>query len=168
VHVKGITPFLWFDEQAEEAAKRYVSIFSSLGSDDSKITDVTRYGEAGAQASGRPEGSVMTVAFRLDGQDLVALNGGPEFQFTEAMSLVVNCETQDEVDGFWEQLSEGGEQGPCGWLKDRYGLSWQIVPTALGQMLGDKDPRRAGRVMAAMLQMKKIDIEILQQAYEQE
>jgi predicted 3-demethylubiquinone-9 3-methyltransferase (glyoxalase superfamily) len=166
--MKGITPFLWFDEQAEEAAKHYVSIFSSLGSDDSKITDVTRYGEAGAQASGRPEGSVMTVAFRLDGQDLVALNGGPEFQFTEAMSLVVNCETQGEVDGFWEQLSEGGEQGPCGWLKDRYGLSWQIVPTALGQMLGDKDPKRAERVMAAMLQMKKIDIEILQQAYEQE
>jgi len=165
--MKGITPFLWFDEQAEEAAKHYVSIFSSLGSDDSQITDVTRYGEAGAQASGRPEGSVMTVAFRLNGQDFVALNGGPEFLFTEAISLMVDCETQGEVDQLWERLSEGGEQGPCGWLKDRYGLSWQIVPTALGLMLGDEDPKRAGRVMAAMLQMKKIDIETLQQAYDQ-
>ena len=149
--MKGITPFLWFDEQAEEAAKHYVSIFSSIGSDDSQITDVARYGEAGAQAAGRPVGSVMTVAFRLNGQDFVALNGGPEFQFTEAISLMVNCETQDEVDQLWERLSEGGEQGPCGWLKDRYGLSWQIVPTALGQMLDDKDPERAERVMAAML-----------------
>jgi len=165
--MKGITPFLWFDEQAEEAAKHYVSIFSSLGSDDSQIMEVTRYGEAGAQAAGRPEGSVMTVAFRLGGQDFVALNGGPEFQFTEAISLMVDCETQGEVDQLWERLSEGGEQGPCGWLKDRYGLSWQIVPTALGQMLGDEDPKRAGRVMAAMLQMKKIDIETLQQAYDQ-
>ena len=166
-HMKGITPFLWFDEQAEEAAKHYVSIFSSLGSDDSQITDMTRYGEAGAGAAGRPEGSVMTVAFRLNGQDLVALNGGPEFQFTEAISLMVNCETQDEVDQLWERLSEGGEEGPCGWLKDRYGLSWQIAPTALGQMLQDEDPKRAERVMAAMLQMKKIDIETLRQAYEQ-
>ncbi len=165
--MKGITPFLWFDEQAEEAAKHYVSIFSSLGSDDSQITDMTRYGEAGAGAAGRPEGSVMTVAFRLNGQDLVALNGGPEFQFTEAISLMVNCETQDEVDQLWERLSEGGEEGPCGWLKDRYGLSWQIAPTALGQMLQDEDPKRAERVMAAMLQMKKIDIETLRRAYEQ-
>ena len=165
--MKGITPFLWFDDQAEDAAKHYVSIFSSLGSSDSQITDVSRYGAAGAEAAGRPEGSVMTVAFRLDGQDFVALNGGPEFQFTEAISLMVNCETQEEVDQFWERLSEGGEQGPCGWLKDRYGLSWQIVPTALGQMLQDEDPKRAERVMAAMLQMKKIDIETLRQAYEQ-
>jgi predicted 3-demethylubiquinone-9 3-methyltransferase (glyoxalase superfamily) len=165
--MKGITPFLWFDEQAEEAAKQYVSIFSDVGGNDSQITGVTRYGGAGANAAGRPEGSVMTVGFRLDGQDFVALNGGPEFQFTEAVSLMVNCETQEEVDQLWEQLSEGGEQGPCGWLKDRYGLSWQIVPTALGQMLQDEDPKRAERVMAAMLQMKKIDIETLQQAYEQ-
>ena len=164
--MKGITPFLWFDEQAEEAAKHYVSIFSSLGSDDSQIMEVTRYGEAGAQAAGRPEGSVMTVAFRLGGQDFVALNGGPEFPFTEAISLMVNCETQGEVDLLWERLSEGGEQGPCGWLKDRYGVSWQIVPTALGQMLADEDPKRAGPVMAAMLQMKKIDIETLKKAYE--
>lgn len=165
--MKGINPFLWFDDQAEDAAKRYVSIFSSLGSSDSQVTDVTRYGAAGSEAAGRPEGSVMTVLFRLDGQDFVALNGGPQFQFTEAISLMVNCETQEEVDQFWERLSEGGEQGPCGWLKDRYGLSWQIVPTALGQMLEDEDPKRAERVMAAMLQMKKIDIQTLQQAYEQ-
>lgn len=165
--MKGINPFLWFDDQAEDAAKRYVSIFLSLGSSDSQVTDVTRYGAAGAEAAGRPEGSVMTVAFRLDGQDFVALNGGPQFQFTEAISLMVNCETQEEVDQLWERLSEGGEQGPCGWLKDRYGLSWQIVPTALGQMLQDEDPKRAERVMATMLQMKKIDIHTLQQAYEQ-
>jgi predicted 3-demethylubiquinone-9 3-methyltransferase (glyoxalase superfamily) len=165
--MKGINPFLWFDNQAEDAAKRYTSIFSSLGSSDSQVTDVTRYGAAGAEAAGRPEGSVMTVAFRLDGQDFVALNGGPQFQFTEAISLMVNCETQEEVDQLWERLSEGGEQGPCGWLKDRYGLSWQIVPTALGQMLQDEDSKRAERVMAAMLQMKKIDIQTLQQAYEQ-
>src|SRR2546423_774043 len=149
--MQGITPFLWFEDQAEEAAKHYVSIFSQAGGSDSEITDVTRYGAAGAPASGRPEGSVMTVAFRLGGQEFVALNGGPEFHFTEAVSLMVNCETQGEVDLLWERLSEGGEQGPCGWLKDRYGVSWQIVPTALGQMLGDEDPKRAGRVMAAML-----------------
>jgi predicted 3-demethylubiquinone-9 3-methyltransferase (glyoxalase superfamily) len=119
--LKGITPFLWFDDQAEQAAKLYVSIFSSVGR-DSEITDVARYGGAGAQASGRPEGSVMTVAFRLGGHDFVALNGGPEFHFTEAVSLMVNCENQGEVDHFWERLSAGGEQGPCGWLKDRYGL----------------------------------------------
>lgn len=165
--MKGINPFLWFDDQAEDAAKRYISIFSSLGSRDSQVTDVTRYGAAGAEAAGRPEGSVMTVAFRLDGQDFVALNGGPQFQFTEAISLMVNCETQEEVDQLWERLSEGGEQGPCGWLKDRYGLSWQIAPTALGQMLQDEDSKRAERVMAAMLQMKKIDIQTLQQAYAQ-
>jgi predicted 3-demethylubiquinone-9 3-methyltransferase (glyoxalase superfamily) len=165
--MKGINPFLWFDDQAEDAAKRYVSIFSSLGSSDSQVTDVTRYGAAGAEAAGRPEGSVMTVAFRLDGQDFVALNGGPQFQFTEAISLMVNCETQEELDQLWERLSEGGEQGPCGWLKDRYGLSWQIVPTALGQMLQDEDSKRAERVMAAMLQMKKVDIQTLQQAYAQ-
>ncbi len=164
--MKGITPFLWFDDQAEEAANHYVSIFSSLGRDDSRITDVARYGGAGAEAAGRPEGSVMTVGFRLDGRDFVALNGGPEFRFTEAISLVVNCETQEEVDQLWERLSAGGEQGPCGWLKDRYGLSWQIVPTTLGEMLQDEDRERAERVMAAMLQMKKIDIGALRRAYE--
>jgi predicted 3-demethylubiquinone-9 3-methyltransferase (glyoxalase superfamily) len=165
--MKGINPFLWFDDQAEEAAKQYVSIFSGLGANDSKIADVTRYVGAGAEASGRPEGSVMTVAFRLDGQDFVALNGGPEFRFTEAVSLVVNCENQDEVDRLWDGLSEGGEEGPCGWLKDRYGLSWQIVPTALGQMLQAGGPERAERVMAAVLQMKKLDIATLERAYEQ-
>jgi predicted 3-demethylubiquinone-9 3-methyltransferase (glyoxalase superfamily) len=166
--MKGITPFLWFDTQAEEAVNRYVEVFSSAGATDSQITEMTRYGGAGAEAAGRPEGSVMTVAFRLGGQDFVALNGGPEFRFTEALSLVVNCESQEEVDLFWERLSEGGEQGPCGWLKDRYGVSWQVVPTVLNEMLQDEDPKRTERVMAAMLQMKKIKIELLRQAYEHE
>ena len=160
---QGITPFLWFDDQAEEAAKQYVSIFSGLGR-DAEITEVTRYGPSGAQAGGRPEGSVMTVAFRLNGQDFVALNGGPTFQFSEAISFVVNCETQDEVDQLWAQLSEGGEEGPCGWLKDRYGVWWQIVPTALARLLSDPDPKRAERAMAAMLQMKKLDIQALENA----
>jgi predicted 3-demethylubiquinone-9 3-methyltransferase (glyoxalase superfamily) len=168
-----ITPFLWFDDQAEEAANFYVSIFSARGGSaarggNSRIVDVTRYGEAGAQASGRPEGSVMTVTFQLDGQELTALNGGPEFTFTEAVSFMVNCEDQEEVDELWDRLSQGGEQGPCGWLKDQYGLSWQIVPTALGEMLRDEDPKRAERVMATMLTMKKIDIQALNQAYEEE
>ena len=168
-----LTPFLWFDDQAEEAANFYVSIFSSrggsaAGGSATAIVDVARYGEAGAQASGRPEGSVMTVAFQLDGQEFTALNGGPEFHFTEAISFMVSCENQEEVDELWDSLSEGGEQGPCGWLKDKYGLSWQIVPRALGEMLRDDDPKRAERVMAAMLQMKKIDIEALKQAYEEE
>jgi predicted 3-demethylubiquinone-9 3-methyltransferase (glyoxalase superfamily) len=165
--MKGITPFLWFDEQAEEAANHYVSIFASVGRDDSAIKAVTRYGEESAKASGRANGSVMTVAFRLDGQDFLALNGGAEFRFTEAISFMVNCETQDEIDGLWDGLSAGGEEGPCGWLKDRYGLSWQVVPTALGPMLGDADPKRAERVMAALLQMKKLDLAVLQEAYEQ-
>src|SRR6266508_3296318 len=155
--MQGIKPFLWFDNQAEEAANFYTSLF-----DNSKILDVARYGEAGPGEAG----TVMTVAFQLDGQDFVALNGGPRFTFTEAVSFVVSCETQDEVDQLWERLSEGGEEGPCGWLKDRYGLSWQIAPTALGQMLQDEDPKRAERVMAAMLQMKKIDIEALKLAYD--
>jgi predicted 3-demethylubiquinone-9 3-methyltransferase (glyoxalase superfamily) len=162
--MRGITPFLWFDDQAEEAANRYVSIFSDLGSGDSKVRRVTRYGPAGSKAGGRPEGSVMTVEFRLDGQDVVALNGGPEFRFSEAVSLVVNCETQDEVDGFWERLSDGGEEGPCGWLKDRYGFSWQIVPIRLNELLADEDAAKAERAMAAMLQMKKIDIDELERA----
>jgi predicted 3-demethylubiquinone-9 3-methyltransferase (glyoxalase superfamily) len=156
--MQRITPFLWFDDQAEEAANFYVSIF-----DHSKIVGVTRYGEVGPG----PKGSVMTVTFQLDGQEFVALNGGPHFKFTEAISFVVNCKTQEEVDGLWEKLSEGGEKVECGWLKDKYGVSWQIVPTILGEMLSDPDPVRSQRVMKAMLQMKKIDIDRLKNAYRQ-
>ncbi len=153
-----ITPFLWFDHQAEEAAKFYVSIFKN-----SQIVTTTRYGEAGPG----PKGSVMTVVFQLEGQEFIALNGGPQFKFTEAISFSVNCKTQKEVDEFWEKLSAGGEEGPCGWLKDNYGLSWQINPTILGEMLNDPDPKRSRRVMEAMLKMKKIDIAGLQRAYAQ-
>ena len=152
-----ITPFLWFDNQAEEAANFYVSIFRN-----SKIVTIARYGEAGPG----PKGSVMTVVFQLDGQEFIALNGGPQFKFTEAISFSVDCKTQQEVDEFWEKLSAGGEEGPCGWLKDKYGLSWQINPTILGEMLQDKDPKRARRVMEAMLKMKKIDITALKKAYQ--
>jgi predicted 3-demethylubiquinone-9 3-methyltransferase (glyoxalase superfamily) len=171
--MQKITPFLWFDDQAEEAANFYVSILSgrggsTAGGSNTKILNVARYGEAGAQAAGRPVGSAMTVVFQLEGQEFMALNGGPEFEFTEAISFVVNCETQEEVDELWDKLSEGGEQGQCGWLKDRYGLSWQIVPTALGEMLSDADPKKAERVMTAMLQMKKIDIQGLKEEYENE
>lgn len=160
--MQKITPFLWFDDKAEEAARFYASTFKN-----SKIGTITRYDEAGAKAAGRPKGSVMTVSFQLEGQDFTALNGGPAFKFTEAISLLVNCKTQDEVDNLWDKLSEGGEKGPCGWLKDKYGLSWQIVPTILGEMLSDKDPAKSQRVMKAMLQMSKIDIKALQQAYDQ-
>jgi predicted 3-demethylubiquinone-9 3-methyltransferase (glyoxalase superfamily) len=156
-----ISVCLWFDDQAEEAANFYVSVFKNA-----KIGDIARYSEEGAKAAGRPTGSVMTVAFQLDGQEFVALNGGPVFKFTEAVSLVVNCETQEEVDSFWKKLSAGGQEVQCGWLKDRFGVSWQIVPTLLPEMLRDKDPDKARRVMAAMLQMKKIDIAALKQAYE--
>jgi predicted 3-demethylubiquinone-9 3-methyltransferase (glyoxalase superfamily) len=156
-----ITPFLWFDSQAEDAATFYVSIF-----ENSRIGSVVRYDEEAAKAAGRPKGSVMTVAFELDGQAFTALNGGPLFQFTEAMSLVVNCETQEEVDHFWEKLSAGGQEVQCGWLKDRFGVSWQVVPTVLVEMLQDKDRERSSRVMAAMLKMKKISIEALKNAYE--
>jgi predicted 3-demethylubiquinone-9 3-methyltransferase (glyoxalase superfamily) len=155
-----ITPFLWFDDQAEEAVKFYTSIF-----EDSKIGDVTRYDDEGAKVSGRPKGSVMTVPFELNGQEFVALNGGPLFKFTEAVSFVVNCETQKEVDHFWEKLSAGGEQVQCGWLKDRYGMSWQVVPTILTELLQDKDGEKAKRVMAAMLQMKKLDVDTLKRAH---
>jgi predicted 3-demethylubiquinone-9 3-methyltransferase (glyoxalase superfamily) len=155
--MQKITPFLWFDNQAEEAANLYVSIFNN-----SKIVSITRYGEAGPGA----EGSVMTVVFELDGQEFIALNGGPLFKFTEAISFSVDCKTQKEVDEFWETLSEGGEEGQCGWLKDKYGLSWQINPTILGKMLSDPDPEKSKRVMEAMLKMKKIDIEGLKKAYE--
>ena len=158
--VQKITPFLWFDTQAEEAAKFYVSIFKN-----SKVGSVSRYDEEGAKASGRPKGSVMTVAFELDGQAFTALNGGPVFKFTEAISLVVNCDTQAEVDHFWQKLSAGGEEVQCGWLKDKFGVSWQVVPMILMEMLQDKDPEKSKRVMAAMLKMKKIEIEPLKKAY---
>lgn len=153
--MQKISPFLWFNDQAESAAKFYVSIFKN-----SKITDIVRYGEG----AGRPSGSVMTVTFTLAGHEFTALNGGPLFKFTEAISLVVNCQTQKEVDFFWSRLSRSGEKGQCGWLKDRFGLSWQVVPTALNKMLQDKDPASAQRVMAAMMQMTKLDIAKLQHA----
>jgi len=156
-----ISPFLWFDHQAEDAVNFYVSIFKN-----SKIGSVTRYVEEAAKASGRPKGSVMTVAFELNGQEFVALNGGPIFKFTEAISFVVNCETQAEVDHFWEKLSGGGQEVQCGWLKDRFGVSWQVVPTVLGEMLQDKDREKSRRVMAAILKMKKLNIEALKKAYE--
>ncbi len=161
--MQKITPCLWFDGKAEEAAKFYVSIFKN-----SKVGTMTRYGEAGAEVSGRPKGSVMTATFEIEGQEFVALNGGPQFKFTEAISFVVNCETQKEIDEMWEKLSHGGEQGQCGWLKDKYGLSWQVVPPVLGEMLQDKDAKKSERVMKAMLQMNKLDIKTLKQAYEQQ
>jgi predicted 3-demethylubiquinone-9 3-methyltransferase (glyoxalase superfamily) len=160
--MQKITPCLWFDNQAEEAVNFYISIFKN-----SKIGKVARYGEAGAEVSGRPKGTVMTVTFELDGQKFMALNGGPIFKFTEAISLIVNCKTQKELDELWEKLSEGGEKSVCGWLKDKYGLSWQIVPTALGEMMKDADPAKSERVMKALLQMTKLDIKTLKQAYEQ-
>jgi predicted 3-demethylubiquinone-9 3-methyltransferase (glyoxalase superfamily) len=153
-----ISPFLWFDTQAEEAANFYTSIFKN-----SKIVKITRYGEG---APG-PKGSVMTVAFTLDGQEFTALNGGPLFKFTEAISFIVNCNRQEEVDSYWAKLLEGGEESRCGWLKDKYGLSWQIIPTILGKMLSDPNPQKAKRVMEAMLAMKKIDIAGLKKAYDQ-
>jgi predicted 3-demethylubiquinone-9 3-methyltransferase (glyoxalase superfamily) len=160
--MQKITPFLWFDDKAEEAAKFYVSIIKN-----SKMGSITRYGEAGAEVSGRTKGTAMVVTFQLDGQEFMALNGGPHFKFTEAISFVVNCQTQREIDRLWEKLSEGGEEGQCGWLKDKYGLSWQIVPTILGEMMQDKDTQKSERAMSAMLKMHKIDIKTLKQAYEQ-
>ena len=153
-----ITPFLWFNDQAEEAMNFYTAIFKN-----SKIGSVSRYGEGGP---GLP-GSVMSTTFELDSQEFMALNGGPLFTFTEAISFFVNCETQAEVDELWTKLSEGGQESQCGWLKDKYGLSWQIVPSVLGELLNDPDAEKAGRVMNAMLQMKKIDIAGLRAAYEQ-
>ena len=158
--VQKITPDLWFDNSAEEAAKFYTSIFKN-----SKIIHVARYGEAAAKVSGRPKGTVMTVIFELEGQRFMALNGGPVFKFSPAISFLVNCETQEEVDNLWEKLSEGGEKEQCGWLKDKFGVSWQVVPNILGEMLQDKDAKKSERVMEAMLQMKKIDIEGLKKAY---
>jgi predicted 3-demethylubiquinone-9 3-methyltransferase (glyoxalase superfamily) len=157
--VQKIVPSLWFDTEAEDAANFYVSIF-----ENSRIVEVARYGSAGP----RPEGTVMTVDFELAGQRFNALNGGPDFTFTEATSLIVNCETQDEVDRLWETLSQGGQPGPCGWIKDRFGFSWQIVPIALGEMLSDPDHVKAQRAMAAMLQMSKIDVDALRRAFEGE
>jgi predicted 3-demethylubiquinone-9 3-methyltransferase (glyoxalase superfamily) len=154
---------LWFDNQAEEAVNFYTSILKN-----SKIKSVTRYGEAGAEVSGRPKGTVMTIAFQLEGQEFIALNGGPHFTFSPAISFVVTCKTQEEVDELWEKLLEGGEKRQCGWLKDKYGVSWQIVPTVLGEMLQDKDPKKSEKVMEALLQMGKINIKTLEQAYEQQ
>src|SRR5437660_1324211 len=153
--MQKIVPFLWFNGNAEEAMNFYVSVFKR-----SKVVRVSRYGGPG------PKGSVMGCAFQLEGQDFYALNGGPQFQFTPAISLFVNCETQQEVDELWEKLSAGGSKDQCGWLKDKFGLSWQIVPTVLGKLLGGKDPQKANRVMQAMMQMKKLDIKGLQQAYD--
>ena len=158
--MQTITPCLWFDDNAEEAVKFYVSIFKN-----SRIGRIARYGESGARVSGRPKGSVMTVTFRLDGQEFMALNGGPFFKFTEAVSFIVNCKTQKEVDRLWENLSAGGRKGQCGWLKDKYGLSWQIVPSVLDKMLLDKNAEKSERVMSALLRMTKLDIAGLKQAY---
>ena len=155
--MQQITPFLWFDGQAEEAMNFYVSVFKN-----SKVVSVSRYGEGGPG----PKGMVMSVTFQLDGQEFSALNGGPQFTFSPAISFFVKCETQQEVDELWKKLSEGGEKQRCGWLKDRYGVSWQIVPSVLGKMLGGSDAEKAKRVMTAMLQMDKIDIKRLEQAYD--
>jgi len=155
-----IVPYLWFDSQAEEAARFYVSLFK-----DSAVGSISHYGEAGAKSSGRPAGSVMTVEFRLEDQEFIALNGGPNFTFSPAISLFVKCRTQKEVDRLYDGLVASGEEQPCGWLKDKYGVSWQIVPVVLGKMLRDKDPKRVGRVMQALLEMKKIDIAALKLAY---
>lgn len=154
--MQKITTFLWFNDNAEEAANFYTSIFK-----DSKITSIARYGDAGPG----PKGSVMMVEFELNGQKFLGLNGGPHFTFTEAISLMVNCENQEEVDELWEKLSAGGQKSQCGWLKDKYGLSWQITPIALMQMQKDKDPEKARRVMEAMMRMSKIDIPTLERAY---
>ena len=160
--VQKIMPFLWFDNQAEEAVNFYTTIFKSA-----KVGEITRY-DASAKASGRPAGSVLTVSFQLEGQEFMALNGGPIFNFTEAISFMVNCESQDEIDYYWEKLSEGGDEKAqqCGWLKDKYGVSWQIVPANIGELLSDPDPVKAQRATEVLLQMKKIDIEALKQARE--
>jgi predicted 3-demethylubiquinone-9 3-methyltransferase (glyoxalase superfamily) len=156
--MQKITPFLWFDGKAEEAMNFYVSIFKN-----SRVGSITRYGDAGPG----PKGTVMIATFQLEGQDFVALNGGPQYTFTPAISLFVDCKTQQEVDDLWEKLSAGGETNRCGWLRDKYGLSWQIVPSALRELIADKDPEKSKRVMMAMLQMTKIDIQGLKRAYDQ-
>jgi predicted 3-demethylubiquinone-9 3-methyltransferase (glyoxalase superfamily) len=160
--MQKITPCLWFDSNAEEAVDFYTAVFKN-----SKIGNISRYGEAGFEIHGKPAGTVLTIEFELDRQAFTALNGGPLFKFNEAVSFQVACRSQEEVDYYWERLSEGGEKGQCGWLKDRYGLSWQIVPTVVGEMLQSKDAKKSESVMKALLQMEKLDIEKLKQAYEQ-
>jgi predicted 3-demethylubiquinone-9 3-methyltransferase (glyoxalase superfamily) len=157
---RKITPFLWFDTQAEEAAHFYTTVFKN-----SRIKQISRYGKAGYQKHGKDAGSVMTVSFELEGQSLVALNGGPHIKFNEAISFQITCETQDEIDYFWSKLSDGGEEGPCGWLKDKFGLSWQVVPAILPHLLMDDDKAKSDRAMSALLQMKKLDIAALQRAH---
>jgi predicted 3-demethylubiquinone-9 3-methyltransferase (glyoxalase superfamily) len=159
--MQKITPFLWFDNQAEQAVKFYTTVFKN-----SKVLKICRYNEAGQKASGQPKGSVMTIEFQLNGQKFVALNGGPHFKFTEAISFVVNCQTQAEMDEFWKRLSAGGKTGQCGWLKDKYGVSWQVVPAILGELMEGKDAVKSQRVMQAILKMKKLNIKTLRQAYE--
>jgi predicted 3-demethylubiquinone-9 3-methyltransferase (glyoxalase superfamily) len=157
--MQKITPMLWFDSEAEQAARFYTSIFK-----DSKIKTITHYGDSAAEASGRPKGSVMTVSFEIEGQEFVALNGGPQFKFSEAVSFVVNCKSQKDIDEMWAKLTAGGGQpGPCGWLKDRFGLSWQVVPTVLDDLMKG-DPKKSERVMAALMKMSKIDVETLEEA----
>ena len=159
--MQKITPFLWFDDQAEQAAKFYTSVFKN-----SKVGRILRYDETSAKTAGRPAGSVLTIEFEIGGQKFTALNGGPQFKFNESVSFVVNCETQNEIDYFWEKLTAGGgQESECGWLKDKFGLSWQITPTVLIDMLNDKDPKKAGQVMKAMMQMQKIEINKLKAAY---
>ena len=159
--MQKITPFLWFDNQAEEAAKFYTSVF-----ENSKVGKILRYDKAAAKAAGQPAGSVLTIEFEIEGQKFTALNGGPAFKFNESISFVVNCDTQKEVDYFWEKLTaDGGQESQCSWLKDKFGVSWQVVPTVLIEMLHDKDSGKSERVMKAMLQMQKIDIETLKAAY---
>ena len=161
--MQEITPCLWFDSNAEEAVKFYASVFKK-----SKIGKISRYGEEGYEIHGKPSGTVLTVEFELNGQTFTALNGGPVFKFNEAISFQVSCKSQKEVDYYWEKLSEGGEKGQCGWLKDKYGVSWQIVPTVLGEMLQDKDAEKSAKVMEALLKMDKPNIKTLKQAYEQQ
>jgi len=158
--IQKVAPFLWFDSKAEEAVKFYTSIFKN-----SKILGITRYDEAGSKASGRSKGSVMTVAFQIEGQNFTALNGGPVFKFSPAVSFVVNCKNQEEIDHFWSKLSKGGKPNQCGWLEDKYGVTWQIVPTVLVKMLQDKDKKKVSRVTEAFLKMKKFDIATLKRAY---
>jgi predicted 3-demethylubiquinone-9 3-methyltransferase (glyoxalase superfamily) len=159
--MQKITPFLWFDHQAEEAAKFYTSVFKN-----SKVGRILRYDEATAKAAGGPVGSVLTIEFEIEGQKFTALNGGPQFKFNESVSFVVYCQAQDEVDYFWQKLTaDGGQESECGWLRDKFGLSWQVTPTVLIEMLQDKDPKKSGRVMNAMMQMQKIDISKLKAAY---
>jgi predicted 3-demethylubiquinone-9 3-methyltransferase (glyoxalase superfamily) len=160
--MQKITPCLWFDDNAEEAAKFYASVFKN-----SKIGKISRYGKEGYEIHGKPAGTVLTVGFELNGQAFTALNGGPLFKFNEAVSFQVYCSSQKEIDYYWEKLSEGGAEGQCGWLKDKYGLSWQVVPTALGKMLQDKNADKSERVMKALLQMRKLDIKTLREAFEQ-